>query len=172
VHTYEPLWTEGMSYAPFIDAPPMRGLDDVARLAPYDPVFGLLTYPTTIHLDGAGRFRCASHLSSFDGLRWWDERREGLEADWERGVGRRCGANWLIIEPRPRSQYRDGWVTEDDARIYLKLKDVMAEVGMNILDVIVTNDEHRWWSMHELTTGTTEWTFVPRLIRKRRTTHG
>jgi hypothetical protein len=25
--------------------------------------------------------------------------------------------------------------------------------------VVIIHDDHRWWSLHELTSGTTEWTF-------------
>jgi hypothetical protein len=38
-----------------------------------------------------------------------------------------------------------------------------------LIDVIIANDLNQWWSLHELTTGTTEWAFVPRMTRRRRT---
>jgi len=170
MHTYEPLWTDDQRTWKYVGGEPVRGVEDIARAAPHDPGFGRTTYPETLHLDAEGRFRCYMNMSSFEGLRRWEADLRSLDDAWDLGAGRRCGANWLIIESRQRWMHDGPSIDERDARAFLTVKKAMAEVGMNILDVIIANDQNQWWSLHELTMGTTEWSFVPRLIRRQRHT--
>ena len=48
--------------------------------------------------------------------------------------------------------------SEDDARAFLRLRRGLARHGVVLLDVMVFDQEFHWWSLHELTSGTTTWT--------------
>ena len=68
-----------------------------------------------------------------------------------------CPDRWVIIEPR-HPWLGDAYkVTEDDARAFLVLRRRLARAGVVLLDVMVFDQEFHWWSLHELTTGTTRW---------------
>jgi len=49
----------------------------------------------------------------------------------------------------------------------VSLRAGMAEYGVHLLDVVVFHEDHRWWSLPELTSGTTAWEFRPRVGRSR-----
>ena len=53
-------------------------------------------------------------------------------------------------------------VTEDDVRAILVLREGLASHGVTLLDAIVFHEDHRRWSLHELTSGTTQWSFADR----------
>ena len=49
-----------------------------------------------------------------------------------------------------------------DARAFLLLREGLANHGVTLLDAIVCHEDHRWWSLNELTSGTTQWSFADR----------
>ena len=53
-------------------------------------------------------------------------------------------------------------VTEGDAQSFIALRSSLARFGITLLDVVIINEEFQWWSLHELTSGTTAWNFAPR----------
>jgi hypothetical protein len=50
---------------------------------------------------------------------------------------------------------------EADVAAFLRLRHWFAEHEVHLLDAIVLTDDYRWWSMHELVTGSTRWQFPP-----------
>jgi hypothetical protein len=50
-------------------------------------------------------------------------------------------------------------VTEGDGQAFVRLRSGLAEFGVHLLDVVVFDQEHHWWSFHELTSGGAEWVF-------------
>jgi hypothetical protein len=48
-------------------------------------------------------------------------------------------------------------VDESDAHAFLDLRQGLARHGITLLDVMVFDQEFHWWSLHELTSGTTRW---------------
>lgn len=39
-------------------------------------------------------------------------------------------------------------------------------LGVTLLDVVIIHDDFKWWSLHEITCGTTAWTFEPPVSRR------
>lgn len=145
---------------PFPDIGEFRftGALDVVAYAEVDPSVGRLTWPEAWHLDDSGAFACYYKGSSCDSLiRWAEEpwplersRREGLANDG-------CVDRWLIVDNRPV------WFSEPpgegDVRAFLELRDHLRKVmRVELVDAVVFDDQGHWWSMHELTSGTTAWT--------------
>lgn len=72
-----------------------------------------------------------------------------------------CGNDWVVIEPR-HPWADDGEVYEHDAARFVRLRSSLARRGIRLLDVVVFDQTPRWWSLHELTSGTTAWDFPAR----------
>ena len=161
MHAYQPLWPDDRH-----DWEPPSPADftfndalDVGAFAAFDPLVTWRTWPEVWHLDGRGRWRCCSKGSSLDSVRRFAERPSEMLGCRAVFTGQRCPDNWVIIEPRhPWSDDRYE-VNEGDAAAFLSLRSSLASLGVNLLDALVFHQEHRWWSLHELTTGTTAWTF-------------
>jgi len=73
-----------------------------------------------------------------------------------------CPDYWVVIEPRQRWHGDRYDVTEGDAQAFIALRSSLARFGITLLDVVIINEEFQWWSLHELTSGTTAWNFAPR----------
>ena len=157
MHTYQPRWTDDPSY-PLPRLTDFRFGDalDVARYAELDPVLTWRTYPDVWHLDDEGAFRCESKGSSFDSVRRFAAEPRHMLACRQTKVGYPCPDRWLVIEPRHpwMHWYR---VDEGDAQAFIDLRRGLHELGITLLDVMVFDQECRWWSLHELTSGTTRW---------------
>lgn len=63
----------------------------------------------------------------------------------------------LVIEPRPDWLFPTGPIEESDGEQLLRLRRHLAEVGVHLVDTVIVLAD-RWWSLHELTSGSTEWT--------------
>lgn len=108
------------------------------------------------HLDHDGMFACCSKGSSLDSVRTYAERPGALLRCRETDLGYECPDRWVILEPRhPGDDCYE--VTEGDAAAFVTLRRLLGELGVSLLDVVVFDQERHWWSMHELTTGTTIW---------------
>ena len=46
---------------------------------------------------------------------------------------------------------------ERDAKAFLRLRQQMHALGVVLVDAMIFDDDGHWWSMHELTAGTTAW---------------
>lgn len=131
---------------------------DVIDYACLEGMFHWRTWSEVWHLDDTGTFRCYAKLSSFTGIRDYakdpwpfrEMRRTGLAQGG-------CGTRWLINEPRLTSMGRKP-PNEGDARAFQRLRRVLADIGVDLVDCMLWSDEFRCWSLHELTSGTTRWT--------------
>jgi hypothetical protein len=70
-----------------------------------------------------------------------------------------CPNNWVMLEPRHPYQEDEYEVSEEDARAFIILRGRLAVYGISLLDVVVFDQDRHCWSLHELTSGTTAWTF-------------
>jgi hypothetical protein len=158
VHTYTPLWPEDISEweRPDIGAFQYRSADDVARYAALEPLITWYTYPHVWHLDEHGNLRCSSTGSSLDDIHRFAMWPEKMLFCRETPVDPPCPNRWVILEPRRPERHGPG-VNEGDARAFLRLRTGLAEHGIDLLDAVVFDREYHWWSMHELTSGTTTW---------------
>lgn len=67
-----------------------------------------------------------------------------------------CPDRWLVIEPR--HPWQDAYdVGEGDAQAFVTLRRGLARHGVTLVDVVIFDEELRWWSMHELSSGTMDW---------------
>ena len=160
MHTYERIPQPDPLPPGFfdIDTHPFRCPDDVVDWARRHPTVGWMTWPEAWHLDENGTFCCYSKGSSLDSLKGWADDASDLRRAREEGLRTGgCADSWLIIDSRPRWR-RDGpTVDEGDVEAFLRLRPRLTALGVTLVDVMVFDDECHWWSLHELTTGTTTW---------------
>ena len=163
MHSYQPLWPDDRTeWKPPSPADfTYRDAVDVGRFAAIDPLTTWHTCPHIWHLDDKGRWRCCSKGSSLDSVQSFAEDPADLLACRQTQTGNRCPNYWVILEPR-QEWLRPLEVTEEDARAFLVLREGLAKHGVTLLDAIVFHEDHRWWSLHELTSGTTQWSFADR----------
>jgi len=177
MHAYQPLWPDDRhDWDPPSPADlTYRDALDVGAFAATDPLVTWRTWPEIWHLDALGRWCCCSKGSSFDSVQRLAEWPTEMVACRTVSTGQCCPDNWVVIEPRHPWHDDPYDVTEGDAAAFLSLRSSLASLGVNLLDVLVFHQEHRWWSLHELTSGTTAWTFwddrpaAPASRRRRRT---
>jgi hypothetical protein len=122
-------------------------------------------WPEIWHLDDDGRFRCYTRGGSFhSSVRDYAAAPRYLFHCRETSLGYECPDRWVIIEPR--HEWHDHYaVTEADAAAFVRLQKSCKRRGVTLLDVLILNQEPRWWSLRELTTGSTAW---PAPRRRRR----
>jgi hypothetical protein len=160
MHTYQVRWPDDPSARVLPSLADFRFNDalDLARYAELDWLIPWWTSPEIWHLADDGAFQCGSKGSSLDSVRRFAENPSALLRCRKTVLDEPCPDRWLIIEPRhPLLQewYR---VDEADAQAFLTLRRRLAiEHRINLLDVIVFDQDFHWWSLHELTSGTTKW---------------
>ena len=172
MHRYEPQWPmDGSDWdMPSVADFTFRCAEDIARFASLDGMATWSNRPDVWHLDQEGRWTCCSKGSSFDSVRTFAERPRDMVACRETTLGWACPQNWVVLEPRHRWLHGDDYdVTEADAAAFLALRKGLGRFGVSLLDVVVFSEEFQWWSLHELTSGTTTWSFAAPLSRRRRT---
>jgi len=169
VHTYQPLWPQDRKdwRPPRLDSFTFRSADDVGAYAALDALNIWYAYPHIWHLTDHGRFDCCSKGSSLDPVaRFAEHPEELLECRWT-DVEPECPDNWVILEPRHEWLADRYEVTEDDARAFVQLRRALQENGISLLDAVIFDQEFHWWSLHELTSGTTVWPTAPKRSRPR-----
>jgi hypothetical protein len=160
MHTYHPRWPDDRAARTLPNLGDFRFNDalDLARYAELDWLITWRTWPDVWHLADDGAFRCGSKGSSLDSVRTFAEDPSALLRCRETVLDQPCPDRWLVIEPRHpwrEDQYR---VDEGDAQAFLTLRRGLADDhGITLLDVVVFDQELHWWSLHELTSGTTKW---------------
>lgn len=132
----------------------------VAGFVGRDAYFFHGLYPRLWHLGENGRPRCETRCSSCDGLRSWPEFPNSLYGSREQGLATRsCPNRWLIVEPWWRRD--DGLPGEGDVACFLTIKEILNDLGVELLDAVLVSQECGcWWSMRELTTGSSTWSAV------------
>ena len=130
---------------------------DVVEYVRQDAYFFYGLYPRLWHLDDLGAPRCETRCSSCDGIRSWPEFPHSLYASWGEGLKTgECPPRWLIVEPWWRPD--DGLPNEGDVACYSQIAELLSDLDVNLVDaVLIDKDRGSWWSMHELTTGSTKW---------------
>jgi hypothetical protein len=158
VHTYEKQFRDVVA-PPSLETFRFKCAEDVAAFAAYNPYIGSATWPEVWHLDEQGRFACYYKASSGDSLECWAADPYPLLRSREEGLrSGGCASDWLIVESRPAYRTRRGAVvTEHDTDDFLELQEQLDEVGVRLVDAIIFDDACHWWSMRELTTGSTHW---------------
>lgn len=162
MHSYQPNWpADRTNWDP--PSPTMftyRDAHDVARFASIDPLTTWYTYPHVWHLDDQGCWCCCSKGSSGEGVRRVAESPERMLYCRLEATGTPCPDYWVVLEPRHEwsAPYH---VTEGDAQAFLSLRSSLADLGVTLLDVVIFNQEHQWWSLDELTSGSSTWRFAP-----------
>ena len=149
---------------PALDRMPPPSIDDfrfhdavdVVAYAELNQCMGWRTWPEVWHLDPEGNLACSFKGSSLDSLVEWGLDPSDLERSrWEGLAVHDCPNRWVIIDSRPVG-FSDP-PGEGDAWAFLELRRHLAGIGVDLLDAVVFDDDGHWWSMHELTSGTTAW---------------
>jgi hypothetical protein len=161
VHSYQPQWPEDRSNwtVPNPTDFTYRDARDIAAYAANDALTTWYTYPHIWHLDREGRWRCCSKGSSLDSVRRFAEAPAHLLKCRQVPTQHPCPDYWVVLEPRHRWDLDGQEVTEGDVEAFLVLRNGLARHGVRLLDVVILNEEFHWWSLHELTSGTTTWSF-------------
>ncbi len=162
MHTFTPEWPNDLATyePPSLFDFTYRDATDIGKYAAREPLAAWYTRPEAWHLDGRGLWRCCSKGSSLDSVRRYAAHPERMVECRLVKPRRRCPNNWVMLEPRhPWSDRYE--VTEGDAEAFVRLRAGLVEFGVNLLDVVVFDQECHWWSLYELTTGSTEWVFRP-----------
>lgn len=163
MHSYQRQWPDdGSDWTP--PSPSdfrFRDARDVATFAAMDALTTWYTYPHVWHLDRSGRWHCCSKGSSIDSVRRFAEAPEYMLECRLTSVDHPCPDYWVVLEPRHRWDPECYEVTEGDAQAFVVLRRELARLGVTLLDVVVFDEDFHWWSLHELTSGSTEWTFGP-----------
>jgi hypothetical protein len=162
VHRYTPRWSETTATrdVPDLDEFVFRDAVDFIEYAAVDRLTTWYTYPWLWHLDQSGRARCFSKGSSLDDVQTFAAEPERVVDCRLDSPGDECPPYWLIIESRPQWLPRGCDVTEGDAAAYIDLRRSLAGCGITLLDDIIVSEQFEWWSLHELTAGTTAWDFT------------
>jgi hypothetical protein len=159
MHSYQRRWADDPTArtSPHLGDFRFRSPLDVVAYAELDPLITWRTYPDVWHLDESGSFRCGSRGSSLDSVRRLAADPAAMLRCRDIELAERCPDRWLVIEPRHKWLGDDYRVSEGDAQAFLELRRGLAEHGVTLLDLMVFDQEFHWWSLHELTTGTTTW---------------
>ena len=156
LHTYtKPDPTSGpppsISAFRFVDAL------DVVRWAELDCTIGWQTRPDVWHLNDSGEFSCYQKCSTLDSIRQWAKNAPPMCRARPEPARADCPDRWVVVESRPSWLHDQPIVDERDGEAFLTLRRKLVRDGITLLDAVLFDDEGHWWSMHELTTGTTSW---------------
>ncbi len=157
MHTYPRRVPKGeLAHPPPIESTPFRDVLDIVARAEVDPVIGWSTCPEVWHLDERGIFRCYYKGSSLCSIRRWVEDPSPLHRSRRVGLLEGgCGDTWVVVDSRPR------WIHpppgEADIAAFLTVRASLEPLGVSLVDCVVFDDDQHWWSLHELTAGTTRW---------------
>lgn len=163
VHSYTPTWPKNTAeWEPaLLESIPFRDATDLGAYAATDPLTTWYTCPQSWHLDANGSFCCSSKGSSIDSLQRYAADPSRLIDCRSIETPKPCPDFWVVQEPRQRLFSTGYEPTEADVAAFVVLRRKMADHGITLLDYVIFTDDYRWWSMHELTTGSTAWTFEP-----------
>ena len=160
MHTFTPRWSE--AWRDDHDPNPFdhlfRDAADLAAFAELDRLSLWRTWPEIWHLDSDGFFTCMTKGTTSLTVRSIADRPQTI-LGCRLAPSPDCPDNWVILEHRMAWQ-RDGMdVTDIDATAFVRLRRELAEFGITLLDVVIVNDDLRWWSLEEMVNGSTAWAF-------------
>jgi hypothetical protein len=160
MHTYEALWkSDAELVVPDMESARFTSTLDVVTWAERDRTIGWATWPVVWHLDEEGKFNCYFKAFSLSSIRAWAEDPYELRQSRLEGLaGAGCADRWVIVDSRPRWFRPDEpTVTEADAAAFVKVRQYLTKIGVTLLDDVIFDDQHHWWSMRELVDGTLAW---------------
>jgi hypothetical protein len=157
MHTYEPFSEQEQLAEPDIEEFRFLSPLDVAEWARYNEYIGHRTYPEIWHLDLQGQFQCYTPGYSTNSLQRWAADPQSLFISREHGLAAGdCPNRWLIIETLV--PWRDHIApNEADAYAFGFLRSSLATVGVELVDAVMFDNTHHWWSMNEMVTGSLDW---------------
>lgn len=149
MRTYAPAWDDRP--APNLDDFTFTTPDDVVRWASVEPSIGWKLWPEVWHLDAAGRVHCAYEGFATDGIRHWAGNPARLLRARRRCLAAPggCTTDWMIIESR-RCHGKRSVVGEADSRAFVAVRSALDAVDVRLVDVMIFDDRHHWWSLREL----------------------
>jgi hypothetical protein len=157
MHTFVPRWTDDQPHdLPCFEDFHFHDALDVVAFAELDPLTTWRRWPEIWHLDDTGSFCCGSKGFTPDSVRRYADEPCHLLDCRETVLPTACPDRWVIVECR-HPDWEPYGVDECDAEAFLRLRRALAGYSVTLLDVIVFDEDHRWWSLHELTSGTTQW---------------
>jgi hypothetical protein len=159
VHTFSKLWDwdDERTY-PVTEDDVFRCAEDIVAKAELWPMFGRQTFPEIWHLDPEGHYRCGWSASSLCSLVRWRDDPFWLNEHLRHSRADGCTHDrWVVIDSRPTMFRSQDGVSEADARAFTTLQQRLARKGIDLVDAVVFYDLQHWWSMRELTRGTTCW---------------
>jgi hypothetical protein len=160
VHSYTPRWPAkaDLDNLPRIAEVRFNSTADVIDWAERDRLIGWKTWPEVWHLDDAGEVRCYYKASSCDSIQRWADDPHGLFASRNEGIrSGGCTDRWLIIESRNLWGPDEPIVSEGDAAGFVEVRRLLADIGVLLVEDVIFDDAHHWWSMNELTSGSLAW---------------
>ena len=145
--------------SPAVESLRFRCASDVVAWASIDFSLGRNTWPEIWHLDNSGKLHCLHRGSSLDSVRAWAANPEPLLRPRTDELSRLTGCpdRWVVIDSRPSSRYPPPAVVQADVEAFEQLRLLLATITVVLLDVVIFDDDYCWWSLHEITTGSTEW---------------
>lgn len=108
--------------------------------------------PYVFHLNVHGKFCCCARGSSGESISDWASDPADLLRSRRCGLASRggCPPNWLVVETRPDgAPALEVEPREDDLRSFLEVREVMAGVGVHLVDDVIFDQTNRWWSLHD-----------------------
>ncbi len=167
MHTYEFVGSPDDHHEyPIRATDQLCSVEDIVDKAARWPMFGRGTCAEVMHLDELGHTECGWRASSFHSLVYWNEHREDLTRALLHARLDGCtDGRWLVVDSRP-SKWSDLCppVSEADAKAFTELRAWLGERGVDLVDTVVFDDQQHWWSMRELTMGTTRWLPDPAIV--------
>ena len=157
MHQFNPRWDDSSAEGPDLGDFQFSETRDVIDYCEQDRASLWRTWPEMWHLDDEGRLRCSTHGSSIlCSVQDYADNPRKFMAGRRIDVGHPCPSRWVMIEPRHELDEHYA-VTEADAEAFVRLSKACDHRGITLLDVVILNQDPCWWSMRELTTGTTAW---------------
>ncbi len=110
------------------------------------------------HLDADGAFACYYKGSTLDSIEQWADDPSPLHRSRIEGLrSGGCENRWVIVDSRPVWLHKPPTTDESDVEAFVKLQPALEALGVLLLDVVIFDDDQHWWSLREMTAGTTAW---------------
>ncbi len=158
MHLYDAEPLTATTVLPAISSCRFRNPLDLVDYAAVDRTIGWKTWPEVWHLDAEGALQCGWRASTLDSIKSWAaDPSPLLEARAHCATEGGCTDRCVVVDSRPAIIYPPPAVDESDVAAFAIVSKHLADVGVRLLDVVVFDDRQHWWSLHEFTTGATEW---------------
>lgn len=138
--------------------PTVTGVADVVEWASDEPDVGTYDWIDVWHLRGDGVVTCTAEAGPQSSLVGWAAHPGPMTSLRLDGLDKGdCGTDWLIVDARTRRSGTCRPPCRADRLAFAVLQQELADIGVRLLDAVVFDDDGHWWSLRELTTGSTTW---------------